>query len=404
MPHDVEAHGRILGRLPRIIRRVSEERARRHPEVAALLRKDGLEALFSGRFMAAAEIFDDLVNAACWRILETIGRLPPVEGEPEDAAMDETSVLPRTRPVFRYLIRKLLSSGFLVRSGPLLCRRDSPPASVEMLAAELAKRENGAEVGAEIVALLVDEAPAFFAGTKSGEEILFAPNRLPLWIRYFSNDNVLYAVNNALGAEILARSVPAGAEILEVGGGCGSAAEAALRRLAGRVARYRFTEIVPAFARRGERAARAAASPGTAVEAARLDMTRPWADQGVPPGSFDAVYSVNCFHVAPVLGFVLSEAKSALKRGGVVVVSECVRPSVHDRPTYVEFIFDFLESFTNVATDPLLRPTHGFLTPDAWRRSFVAAGFGIVEVVPDVDRLARHYPDFFVGAVVARRG
>ena len=252
--------------------------------------------------------------------------------------------------------------------------------------------------------ILVDEAPAFFAGTKCGEEILFAPNRLPLWIRYFSNDNGLYAINNTLGAEILARSVPAGAEILEVGGGCGSAAEAALRRLQSDVARYRFTEIVPAFARRGERAARAAASPATVVEAARLDMTRPWADQGVPPGSFDAVYSVNCFHVAPDLGFVLAEANAALKRGGAVVVSECIRPSVHDRPTYVEFIFDFLESFTNVTTDPLLRPTHGFLTPDAWRRSFVAAGFPIVEVVPDVDRLARHYPDFFVGAVVARRG
>ncbi len=383
---------------------MAQDRARRHPEVAALLREDGLEALFSERFMSAAEIFDDLVNAAGWRILEAIGRLPSIEGEPEDAATDATSFPPRTRPAFRYLVQKLLSSGFLIRRDGLLGRSESSPASVETLAAELAAREPGAAVGAEIVTLLVDEAAAFFAGTKCGEEILFAPNRLPLWIRYFSNDNGLYAINNTLGAEILARSVPAGAEILEVGGGCGSAAEAALRRLQNDVARYRFTEIVPAFARRGERAARAAASPATVVEAARLDMTRPWADQGVPPGSFDAVYSVNCFHVAPDLGFVLAEANAALKSAGAVVVSECIRPSVHDRPTYVEFIFDFLESFTNVATDPLLRPTHGFLTPDAWRRSFVAAGFPIVEIVPDVDRLARHYPDFFVGAVVARRG
>ncbi len=354
--------------------------------------------------MAATEIFDNLVNAACWRVLETIGRLPSIAGERENLATDAASFPPRARPAFRYFILKLLSSGFLIRKGGLLCRSESSPASVETLAAELAARERGAAVGAEIVTLLVDEAPAFFAGTKNGEEILFAPNRLPLWVRYFSNDNVLYAINNTLGAEILARSVPARAEILEVGGGCGSAAEAALRRLAGEVARYRFTEIVPAFARRGERAARAAASPATVVEAARLDMTRPWEEQGVRPGSFDAVYSVNCFHVAPDLGFVLAEARAALKRGGAVVVSECIRPSAHDRPTYVEFIFDFLESFTNVATDPLLRPTHGFLTPDAWRRSFVAAGFGIVEIVPDVDHLARHYPDFLVGAVVARLG
>ncbi len=250
--------------------------------------------------------------------------------------------------------------------------------------------------------ILVAEAPAFFRGEKTGEEILFSPARLPLWIRYFSNANVLYAVNNALGAEVLSRVLPAAASVLEVGGGCGSAAEAALGRLGARVARWRFTEVVPAFLRRGERAARAAAAAGTAVEAAKLDMSRPWGEQGIHPGSFDAVYSVNCFHVAKDLGFVLREARGALKPGGVAVVSECLRPGIHDRPTYVEFVFDFLESFTAVETDPILRPTHGFLSPGAWRRSFAAAGFAGVEVIPDVDDLARHYPDFFVGAVVAR--
>ncbi len=111
---------------------------------------------------------------------------------------------------------------------------------------------------------------------------------------------------------------------------------------------------------------------------------------------------MNCFHVAKDLGFVLREAKEALKPGGVAVVSECLRPGIHDRPTYVEFVFDFLESFTAVETDPVLRPTHGFLSPEAWRRSFAAAGFSGSEVIPDVDALARHYPDFFVGAVLAR--
>ncbi|MFI5180494.1 MAG: methyltransferase [Thermoanaerobaculia bacterium] len=380
-----------------------ERQARRHPELAAHLAADGLDELFSERFMVAAEIFDDLVNAACWRILETTGRLPSEKGIPPPS-LEESALPPRARPAFRYLHEKLLAAGFLVLRDGVLFRAVRPPEPVDSLAAELAAREPGAAVGAEIVRLLVDEAPGFLAGRATGEEILFSPARLPLWIRYFSNDNVLYAINNTLGAEVLSRAVPKEAAILEVGGGCGSGAEAALRRLGTGIARYRFTEIVPSFARRGERAARAAASVATVVEAARLDMTKPWLEQGVVPGSFDAIYSVNCFHVAPDLGFVLGEARAALKRGGVVVVSECIRPSIHGGPTYVEFVFDFLESFTNVKTDPLLRPTHGFLTPDAWRRSFVSAGFPIVEVVPDVDHLARHYPDFLVGAVVARAG
>jgi SAM-dependent methyltransferase len=131
-------------------------------------------------------------------------------------------------------------------------------------------------------------------------------------------------------------------------------------------------------------------------------MSAPWEPQGIAPGSYDAVYSVNCFHVAQDLGFVLAEARRALKPGGTVVVSECLRPTKSARPIYVELVFDFLESFTHVKTDPVLRPTHGFLTPAAWRASFAEAGFSSVTVLPDVDALAENYPDFFVGAVIAR--
>ncbi len=193
-----------------------------------------------------------------------------------------------------------------------------------------------------------------------------------------------------------------GAEILEIGGGCGSAAEEALRRLGTRVARWLFTELVPTFARRGERAARAAAAEGTHVEAAKLDMTMPWEAQGVAPASFDAVYSVNCFHVAPDLAFVLGQARAALKPGGVVVVSECVKPGAHPPPSYVDFVFNFLTTFTDVKLHPVLRPNHGFLSPSSWRASFLAAGFREVTFVPDVDAVAARYPKFFVGAIAAR--
>src|SRR5262249_55910867 len=42
--------------------------------------------------------------------------------------------------------------------------------------------------------------PAFLRGGVTGEEVLFSPRRLRLWIDYFSNDNGLYVVNNRLGA------------------------------------------------------------------------------------------------------------------------------------------------------------------------------------------------------------
>ena len=430
--------------------------ARDFPAVSAALDDPGIRALFTERFLVATEIYDALVNAACWRLLGDIGALPG-PGETRDEEEILLSVPSQARTVLRYMIEKLADAGFLRRvsergaavaapalpeaaedllrrsggatasgvastppdaSAPLNLLRKSSitvslaetpeamngPPSVGSLAAELASVEPDAAVGAEIVSLLADEGAAFLRGEKSGEEILFSPVRLPLWIRYFSNANILYAINNTLGAETLTRVLPAsGAEVLEIGGGCGSAAEAALHRLGPRVSRWRFTELVPTFARRGERAARAAAGPGTLVEAAKLDMTKPWEAQGVLPGSFDAVYSVNCFHVAPDLGFVLSEAKAALKPGGVAVVSECVKPGAHPPPSYVDFVFDFLSSFTDVTLDPVLRPNHGFLSPAAWRASFSAAGFCDIEVFPDVDAVAERFPRFFVGALVARR-
>ncbi len=408
--------------------------ARDFPLVSAAIDDEGIRALFTERFLVATEIYDALVNAACWKLLGDIGARPaPGEERKEEEILAEYPV--RTHAALRYMFEKLVDAGYFLRrsggasapgiastppdaSAPLhlpgnpsfaIALAETPealngPPSVGSLAAELAATEPDAAVGAEIVSLLADEGAAFLRGEKTGEEILFSPVRLPLWIRYFSNANILYAINNTLGAEVLTRVLPAsGAEVLEIGGGCGSAAESALARLGPRAARWRFTELVPTFARRGERAARAAAASGTVVEAAKLDMTKPWEGQGVSPGAFDAVYSVNCFHVAPDLGFVLAEAKAALKPGGVVVVSECVKPGVNPPPSYVDFVFDFLASFTDVKIDPVLRPNHGFLSPAAWRASFAAAGFREVEVLPDVDAVAARFPKFFVGAVVARR-
>lgn len=382
--------------------------------VVDLIDDDAIRALFSESFLTATEIYDELVDAAAWTLLESVGALPPGGGPfevfpPTTAALS----LPASRQgMLDYLTGKLVDSGLLERTrGGLRAPTGSASrgyGDVARLARELAARTPSAAVGGEIVEVLVDEGPAYLRGEKTGEEILFSPPRLPLWFRYFSNDNLLYAVNNALGAEAVARALAGrtahGAELLEVGGGLGSAAEVVLERVGPLLSRYRFTEIVPTFLRRGERAVKAkaaAAAPHVALEVARLDMTKPWAEQGVPPASVDVVYSVNCFHVAPELDDVLREARAALRPGGAVVVSECLKPTDAFRPIYVDFVFEFLESFTSVATHPERRPRHGFLTPAAWRASFEAAGFSRVEILPDVEAIGKRYPSFFVGAVVA---
>lgn len=382
-----------------------------HPKVEefdrlrAAIADERVRELFPYRFLAANETFARLVDATANRILASIGALPTSAGITVQSAKKDLSIPWRRTVPLKFLYEKLSDSGILERENGRYYLGEKEAPDWDEVAAELAAREPGVAVAAEILKTLVDQAKVYFRGDATGDEILFAPQQLPLWLKYFSNDNLLYAINNTIGAEALSRLVPAGGgpfEILEIGGGCGSAAEYALRKLGSSVTRYHFTEVAETFARHGEKAADAAASPATTVDSSRVDMTLPWEAQGIRPGTFDAVYSVNCFHVAPDLDFVVKEAAKALKPGGAVVVSECVRPTKLARPIHAEIIFDFLDSFTDVMTDPVKRPTHGFLTPAAWRATFEAAGLADVTVLPDVDAVAEEYPDFVVGAVIAR--
>ena len=131
-------------------------------------------------------------------------------------------------------------------------------------------------------------------------------------------------------------------------------------------------------------------------------MNEDFAAQGIASETADVVYAVNTVHIAKDLSATLARIRATLRPGGVAIFSECVRP-FPDQPIYVEFVFNFLENFTGVALDAATRPTHGFLTPESWRRAFEAAGFERPAILPDVERLARHYDAFFVAAVSARR-
>ena len=242
------------------------------------------------------------------------------------------------------------------------------------------------------------EYPAFLRGGATGEQILFAPTRLPLWIGYFSNDNVLYAVNNRVGAVAVDTWMPRRpVTILELGGGLASGATALLERLSssgrdGDVQTYRFTELVPAFLRRGQRILEERFSDGPALGFATLDMNRPFGEQGVAPESVSIVYAVNTLHVAHDLAFTLGEVRRALEPGGQLIVSECVRPRAEDT-IYAEFVFNLLETFRS----------GGFLTPEQWTGALSTAGFADVRLLPDVRRIHDVFPGFYVAAIGATR-
>jgi SAM-dependent methyltransferase len=246
--------------------------------------------------------------------------------------------------------------------------------------------------------------PAVASGEQSGDRNLLGPQGVPLWLNYFHNDNLSYAVNNWVGAALAAERVSnqRALRILEVGAGPGSGSEILLRLfdergLLPRVERYLITEPNAFFLRCGQRKL-ARQYPDLPLEWGSLNLDLPWNTQGITPGQFDLIYAVNVMHISKDLLFSLNEARSALASDGWLVIGECLRP-YFNQPIYPELMFQILESFTNVRTDPEIRPNPGFLTAEHWRRAFTRAGFQCAEVAPNIDRIREIYPHFFTGAV-----
>jgi SAM-dependent methyltransferase len=250
--------------------------------------------------------------------------------------------------------------------------------------------------------------PAVARGEQSGDHSLLGPQGVPLWLNYFHNDNLSYAVNNWVGATVAADrlSTRRALRILEVGAGPGSASEILLRvfderGLLPRIERYVITEP-NAFFRRSSQRKLARQYPNLPFEWAALDLDLPWNTQGITPGEFDLVYAVNVMHISKDLLFSLNEARSALASDGWLVLGECLRPYAN-QPIYPELMFQILESFTNVQTDPEIRPSPGFLTAEQWRRAFSRAGFEHTEVAPDIDHIREIYPHFFTGGICGQK-
>jgi SAM-dependent methyltransferase len=372
-----------------------------------------VRVLFSRNFVVCCEWFDRFTTEVAGRDLRRLGLDEQFE-EPRtpEEALARLGYSARAAVSLRWMLEKLTDEGFVqAERSPTATRfrrllpLPSDPSESKQRALAI---DPSCSPGFTAVETLSESIVEYFRGEKSGEDILFSPARLSLWFDYFNNANLLYAVNNTLGAEATVRVLPSTrpAVVLELGGGAGSAALALLERLdregeLARIGKYVFTEPVPTFLRRGERALKQRL-PSVALTAQKLDMNLPLAKQGIVPESIDLVYAVNTIHVARDLPVTLGEVFRALRPGGHAVFSECIRPTA-GQPIYVEFIFNFLENFVNVQLDPEIRPTHGFLTPQNWRAALTRAGFTGVQLIPDVEALTKDFPHFFVAAITANR-
>ena len=371
-------------------------------------------ALFSERLYQSVELMERYsIDLA----IDLLGRLDVINQLSEWRSARNLCQARAFQPRFSYALGWLLER--MIETGCIEARTDGDTRSYRLRhrpwRPELARlRALGLDIdyGNGPTLDLLDQAASLYPpvarGEQTGEEGLFGAQAISLWLNYFHNDNLTYTVNNWAGAALAANRLTTQPKlrILEVGAGAGSASEILLRwfderGLLPRIERYLITEPNAFFRRRGQRelSSRYRDLP---LEWGALDINLLWDTQGVARGEFDLVYGVNVLHVAKELLFSLSQARDALAADGWLVIGECVRPYVN-QPIYPELIFQILDSFTDVNTDPEIRPNPGFLTADQWRRGFKRAGFECAEVAPDVDRIREVYSHFFTGAICGQR-
>ena len=393
--------------------------AREREQLAASITRhlpSPLIAVFNPDVMCSHLLFDEFVHRL---ILHVCAETALAEAASDWGTVDEVVARsgfdpgPATAAVGS-ILRHLATRGVLAREeaadGPRFrAERELPVLDPAVVRVEQQRHDPACLPSYVIAETAARDYPAFLRGKRSGEDILLAPTRLPLWVAYFSNGNRLYAVNNRVGAVAVEAWMPqAVGAILEVGGGCASGTSALLERLAavgrlGAVSRYRFTELVPAFLRRGQRNVEERFSTTSGLSFEPLDMNRPFGEQGIAPASVSIVYAVNTLHVAHDLDFTLAEVRRALEPGGQLIISECVRP-FPGQTLYPEFVFNLMATFRAPKLHPDYRPNGGFLTTGQWASALDAAGFVDVRVLPDVASIRDVFPTFYAAAIGATRG
>jgi SAM-dependent methyltransferase len=359
-------------------------------------------------FFRAHEYTAAYVALQSARVVRAMGA-PPLEPPGASPAMESLGVAPDRASAWDWIARMVRDS---VRVGRYVGLEEDLGAAVAPgrgtgpLRERILREDAALAPALELIEAAAAGYPEFLRGERDGGSILFDAAAPARWDHYFDNANPIYAPGNTLAAEaaalaLEARGMSSGVRVLEVGAGCGSAAEALLRRAGAAVGRYVLTDISPNFLRKArERASAAAPSGGPRIEYRLLDLNRPAESWGVERGASDIVYAVNVLHSVRDLRASLEGIRGLLAPGGLLVLGECVRPA-RGKPVHPEFVFQLLDEFRSPLLDAESRPEPGFLDAASWRTSLDRAGFGRVRFIPEFEPAVAAYPEHSIAAITA---
>ncbi|WP_394537195.1 amino acid adenylation domain-containing protein [Lysobacter enzymogenes] len=266
-------------------------------------------------------------------------------------------------------------------------------------------RDESERAHAALVAPLLRALPEILAGRRDATEIMFADASVRRvedvykknpFIEYF---NRIVASVVAGYAEQRLRAEPgAPLRLLEIGAGTGATSAhlfQALKPHAAQIGEYRYTDVSRAFLGHAEREYRALAPY---LRCQLLDIERPLAAQGVECGGYDIAVATNVLHATGDIHLAVRHAKSALRRGGLLVINE-----MRGHELFAHLTFGLLPGWWAHRDGWLREPGSPGLAPAAWRRVLEEEGlrairfpaadahrFGQQIIIAESDGVFRH--------------
>ena len=214
------------------------ETRRSDPRLAECL-KEFPPAIFSERLYQSIELME---RYSIELAVDLLGQLNLAEQLGAWRSADELCGLLRFQPRFKLPLDWILTR--LVETGCVEMQSDSGARSYRLRRTPWQPDLEGLRAlalnidpGNAATLDLLDHAASLYRlvaiGEKSGDQHLLGPQGVPLWLNYFNNDNLTYAVNNWVGAAAAADRLSSRPtlRVLEIGAGTGSATEILLKPL-----------------------------------------------------------------------------------------------------------------------------------------------------------------------------
>jgi 3-oxoacyl-[acyl-carrier-protein] synthase II len=214
------------------------------------------------------------------------------------------------------------------------------------------------------------------AGRISALETLFPEGSFALTEGLYESGIVARYFNSiaASGIAEAARNIGQrrNARILEIGGGTGGTTSSVLPLLPQGQVEYWFTDLSELFLAR----ARKKFSAYPFVHYAIFDLDRALAEQGIGSSHFDIILAANVIHASRNLTAALTQVRSLLAPGGLLVMLES---TVHH--SWFDMTTGLIEGWQHFEDD--IRQGQPLLDPEQWKSILKLTGFTEVAVYPE---------------------